>query len=413
MTTPAVNIDGGLNTFASTTTTLFEADGTVVSGPTTTTGTALTQWRTYQRPASQKSVKDKSGWRRPLPYSLTSESSAIHAWQTRLTEFITPGLPTSRYRVRTFNDAYGTSWREPRPTNYDSNLIDRAVSGALLKLKSQSVNFGVAFGEYKETAELVTSVAHRIGSAVRSFRGKYPRDWGQVVKNQVGQAIGSRKGARGSGIPNGWLELQYGWNPLLADVNSAASQLSNDASSGHPFRCHVKAKAKSPLNRVTWGQQAISAVGIQLIRTGQNFAYVRLDFELDSPLLATLSSLGLTNPLEIVWELVPYSFVVDWIVPVGNWLSTLDATFGWKFLGGTLTQGYDYSTVGRGVVWRPELASSSRDSAYGEIASTQKVFSFARSVYTSAPRAGFPTVKNPLSVGHMANALSLLINAFR
>lgn len=36
--------------------------------------------------------------------------------------------------------------------------------------------------------------------------------------------------------------------------------------------------------------------------------------------LATLQGFGFLNPLGIVWNMIPFSFIVDWIVPFGDWL---------------------------------------------------------------------------------------------
>jgi hypothetical protein len=37
-----------------------------------------------------------------------------------------------------------------------------------------------------------------------------------------------------------------------------------------------------------------------------------------------INGLGLNNPVGIAWELIPFSFVVDWFVPVGKWLTAND-----------------------------------------------------------------------------------------
>lgn len=44
--------------------------------------------------------------------------------------------------------------------------------------------------------------------------------------------------------------------------------------------------------------------------------------------LKTLAQVGITNPAATVWELIPYSFVFDWIIPVGGYLESLDALIG-------------------------------------------------------------------------------------
>jgi hypothetical protein len=35
---------------------------------------------------------------------------------------------------------------------------------------------------------------------------------------------------------------------------------------------------------------------------------------------ATLASLGLNNPVKVVWNAIPFSFLLDWVGPVGKWL---------------------------------------------------------------------------------------------
>ena len=44
--------------------------------------------------------------------------------------------------------------------------------------------------------------------------------------------------------------------------------------------------------------------------------------------------LGIDNPLEVVWELIPLSFVADWFIPVGEFLRSLTATNGLVFHSG-------------------------------------------------------------------------------
>lgn len=39
-----------------------------------------------------------------------------------------------------------------------------------------------------------------------------------------------------------------------------------------------------------------------------------------SGIRATLATLGVNNPLKAVWNAIPFSFMVDWVLPLGNWL---------------------------------------------------------------------------------------------
>jgi hypothetical protein len=51
-------------------------------------------------------------------------------------------------------------------------------------------------------------------------------------------------------------------------------------------------------------------------------------FRLKSVTDKHLSQIGVTNPLSLAWELVPYSFVIDWFIPVGDYLGSFDALVG-------------------------------------------------------------------------------------
>jgi hypothetical protein len=41
-----------------------------------------------------------------------------------------------------------------------------------------------------------------------------------------------------------------------------------------------------------------------------------------------MAETGITNPLLVAWDAVPLSFVVDWFLPVNNWLKQLDTYSG-------------------------------------------------------------------------------------
>ena len=57
--------------------------------------------------------------------------------------------------------------------------------------------------------------------------------------------------------------------------------------------------------------------------------------------LAGLNNLGLINPFTVIWELMPMSFVIDWLLPIGNFLDALTAHVGLEFYGGYETSYID------------------------------------------------------------------------
>ena len=47
-----------------------------------------------------------------------------------------------------------------------------------------------------------------------------------------------------------------------------------------------------------------------------------MQIKVSNPNVLLANRLGLLNPISVAWELVPFSFLIDWFVPVGNYLDS-------------------------------------------------------------------------------------------
>jgi hypothetical protein len=122
----------------------------------------------------------------------------------------------------------------------------------------------------------------------------------------------------------------------------------------------------------------------------------------------SLSALGITNPLLIAWEVVPYSFVVDWVLPVGTWLESLDALLGYQSAWTSITT-YNLAT------WREWGRSKDYPNGtfvHNDFNGDRKLLEVVRGASLGVPIPAFPRFKDPWSLGHMANGLSLLAQSF-
>jgi hypothetical protein len=284
----------------------------------------------------------------------------------------------------------------------DAGLGNTALIAVRLKLKSTDINLGVAFGERKQTARLLGSNATRIGNAFRHLRG------GKTRRAMDELGISSRRRQpRGSNVPAKWLELQYGWKPLLSDVYGAAKALE-----GRP-KGDWRVTAKVTKSREdTWVVQKLPAptsnfdahrCEARLFRS----VFARIDALPQNEAIISLASLGVTNPLSVAWELVPYSFVVDWCIPIGGWLESLDALLGYG------TTSYSSSFLAK-AKWddRGLSGGGSTWKTSNNFRGTKRMVYLNRSVSSSVPLPSIPRFKDPRSLGHMANGLSLLATAF-
>lgn len=129
-------------------------------------------------------------------------------------------------------------------------------------------------------------------------------------------------------------------------------------------------------------------------------AYTRLDWEVSNSAYRTFNRLGLTNLLEIGWELIPFSFVIDWVAPIGDYLGSLSAGWGLTFKGGSITK---YTTADIDVTWTqyPFVKGS-------PIQYKLRSVSWFRYPVSPSMLGTAVYVKNPITVTRAVTALALL-----
>lgn len=286
--------------------------------------------------------------------------------------------------------------------------VNTALVAARNRLKAKKVDLGVAYAERKATARMLGDTTRRLARSVRELRGGNFRNAARALG-----IIGDPGKPRGSNWTNHWLQLQYGWKPLLSDVYGSADALAKRERSD--WRVTVKASRRDTSEWLkerralgtTHPIKNFDACRLEVRR--QRGVFVRLDAIPENDLTMSLVSLGVTNPLLVAWELVPYSFVVDWFLPIGNWLDSLDALLGYGPAWSSITT--------RNEAWWTDTGLSRTDFTYGGYVKnnwlgTKRVLEVTRTASSSVPLPAFPSFKDPRSLGHMANGLSLLAQAF-
>jgi hypothetical protein len=287
----------------------------------------------------------------------------------------------------------------------DLGLRNTALIAARNKLKDTSINLGVAFAERKQTARLVGDTAIRLTKSIFHLKN------GKVRKAMDELGISSRKREpRGSNAPQKWLELQYGWKPLLSDVYGAS-----DALSKHPaedWRVTAKVtRSREDTYVFTVIPNPNGGSGFDACKCEAKVlrsVLARIDAIPNNAATIALASSGVTNPLLIGWELVPFSFVVDWFLPVGNYLESLDAMLGY-------TNGWYSSSLYVNATWTDvglSAIGSGGKQIVNNFTGTKRLVRVDRQIQSGIPLPKLPRFKDPASLGHMANGLALLAQVF-
>lgn len=287
-----------------------------------------------------------------------------------------------------------------------SNLKNASLQACLQKIKDGKAQLSVFLAELGKAGKMVDNRLLSIARSAQRYQNRYPKGWKEVKRWQRGNL--PRKWW--CNIPSLWLELQYGWKPLMSDIVGVINWASS-LDQLPTVSAHATKRDSSGFSSVAEWESGIGGSFI----VPPSFKYHREDrcttylyYELVSADLRSADQLGVLNPAELVWELLPYSFVVDWALPVGGWLSSLTADAGLAFKTGGTSSKVRVTPAGSSAgVWYPGVS--------GQVTMPRlvgKTENFRRACYQTPPVPGF-YVKNPLSTLHLANGLSLLTQVMR
>jgi len=192
-----------------------------------------------------------------------------------------------------------------------------------------------------------------------------------------------------------WLALQYGWLPLLNDVFDAAESLAN-----HLYApLHYQRSAS-----FEYSQHDILVSG-QIKYTRKNNYKTRYTAYY-SETASWAKQSGLQNPENLAWELLPWSFVADWFIPVGDYLEAraFSQRMTGTFVKSTLKDKWCGSTQGTGISGFKFIVP---DMAYNHSVTLTRTVSSTLDV----PLPHFKPLDSVPSWRRCANALALLTQA--
>lgn len=210
------------------------------------------------------------------------------------------------------------SWGRSNVTAYGNTIesLHNKCYGKFLDKVRTAPQIGVDLAEYKQTLSMVRSTL----SALRKPLQTFANAWNTYMRafTQKGSVRNWRKNPVLKDAPNAWLAFHFGVEPLIKDLHDLLERLNEP-----PKAALVSKTSKQTL------EYRSKAYGQTIHETYRQHVRIAAHVKRKDETLSLVNDMGLINPLSITWELVPFSFVVDWFYPVGSYLNSLTDLLGY------------------------------------------------------------------------------------
>lgn len=138
------------------------------------------------------------------------------------------------------------------------------------------------------------------------------------------------------GAVNAWLEFRYAVRPLIGDIQNALNALNAVIASRRCVaRGHEYASAKrEDVDHFQMVDSGAPYMGITAKISEEETIRARggVLYAIEEQVVSLITILGLDQPVESLWELIPFSFIIDWVFSIGDWLQSLFKSSGLDIL---------------------------------------------------------------------------------
>lgn len=265
--------------------------------------------------------------------------------------FLYPTTYYAQYNVVDRGTFGQHSWDTPYGSNYNANgngywhspdvlgnsyvghepwVQDKAINGALLRMKEGAVDLGATVAELRETAGMISGYADNITKSYLHMRaGRF---------KPAMRALGLGRKPTPRDLAGMWLAYNWGVKPLVMDLQGVLEALEYNMNDLN--RPLIKSKGSGFTTTSRTEEDSGPFAGTPTINAhiqGQISARCKLHANPETNFWRDLSNLGTINPLSSIWEGTFMSAVADWFLPIGDYLHALDATAGLVFHHGFVT----------------------------------------------------------------------------
>lgn len=289
---------------------------------------------------------------------------------------------------------------------------NKAMASHYDKVREQ-VDWAVNILQARQTAGLGGSVLRlesqliRLVNHVKRFRPTDLKKWYAAYKRRGSPSkVGDSTSAALRELGNRWLEYIYGIKPLCQDIHDTVASLNRGASK--PLTVGGRGSDIDEFSVLAnWNYNGYTYPMTGKVKRSRRCQIIGR-YKIPDSAILRLADFTSLSPASIAWEMIPYSFVVDWVYNVGGYLRDLETSMMYEryWLDGymTITEKVDVECdvltvlrLGGGLRKQVILTGGTNSMRY-------KLRTKAR----FAPLPRLPVVDVKLGSGRLLNAAALL-----
>lgn len=204
--------------------------------------------------------------------------------------------------------------------------LDPSNTAMLLAIKAQSVNLGMVLAEYRETEKMFTQLA---GQLLDGFRAVKKGNFSNLPK-WIKKGLRIRKPADLNRLLSApmdtWMMYRYGITPLINDIFNMLSVVKGMET----LPVYKTFRTRASAHDQTVDYRLYKGFKDRIVVSRRTVVRDVCTVEFDPGILKDLSRIGFLNPVQLAYEVIPCSFVLDWFISMGDFLASLDALVGVK-----------------------------------------------------------------------------------
>lgn len=285
----------------------------------------------------------------------------------------------------------------------DSSLPATVRRQALAQFTEREVSLGAATRELGSTLKMVGNMATGMAKGLDDLMyALQAKNRGAAAKGLALDKMSSWKK-----IPSAYLEYLYGWRPTSEDVSNAFDSLNTRKSEGERLLYYLKKHR--------------TLRGIETFENGQFDGYIKTrdTYEITQKCRVRYAfglpdwyweKLPTVAPFGTLYETTRLSFVLDWFLPIGEFIGAMEAAQLWPFFVGAVE-----SEKRTARLVNREIIPTNFRQTLGSFPGYREDYWYRRTPISLAGGilSAVPSLRNPLSLSHAAQGLSLLTQAFQ